>query len=64
LLSNPVNTEDVKSPVVNDERDGRLEDEQIKADQIAREPTAAAGGGSVRVINAACRTADRAKIAV
>jgi integrase len=29
LLSNPVNTEDVKRPVVNDERDVRLEDEQI-----------------------------------
>jgi len=31
LLTNPVNTEDVKRPVVNDERDVRLEDEQIEA---------------------------------
>ncbi len=29
LLTNPINTEDVKRPVVNDERDVRLEDEQI-----------------------------------
>jgi integrase len=29
LLINPLNTEDVKRPVVNDERDVRLEDEQI-----------------------------------
>ena len=31
LLTNPINTEDVKRPVVNDERDVRLEDEQIDA---------------------------------
>jgi integrase len=31
LLINPVNTEDVKRPVVNDERDVRLEDAQIDA---------------------------------
>src|ERR1035441_4856117 len=31
LLINPLNTEDVKRPVVNDERDVRLEDDQIDA---------------------------------
>jgi integrase len=31
LLTNPINTEDVKRPVVNDERNVRLEDEQIDA---------------------------------
>ena len=31
LLINPINTEDVKRPVVNDERDVRLDDEQIDA---------------------------------
>jgi integrase len=31
LLTNPLNTEDVKRPVVNDERDVRLEDDQIDA---------------------------------
>jgi integrase len=30
LLVNPLNTEDVKRPVVNDERDVRLEEEEIK----------------------------------
>ena len=31
LLTNPINTEDVKRPVVNDERNVRLDDEQIDA---------------------------------
>ena len=31
LLTNPINTEDVKRPVVNDERNIRLEDKQIDA---------------------------------
>lgn len=31
LVINPVNTEDVRRPVVNDERDVRLEEDQIKA---------------------------------
>jgi hypothetical protein len=31
LLTSPTNTQDVKRPVVNDERDVRLEDDQINA---------------------------------